>query len=395
MSSKRTALDLFAGAGGLSLGFELAGFSILGAVEIDGWAANTYRFNHPKTPVFCSDIRSIPDSIFNQFSGVDVVMGGPPCQGFSISASNRRKPNDERNFLYRHFLRAVEVTRPHAVVIENVREITRARISPMELLLDDLVKRLINLEYTVDYSILNAADYGIPQERFRFFLIASLSGKPCLSELPKSHGQNDLFVRRKPYLTLWDAISDLPEVNPWEVKEDQAIPYAKAGQNEYQQRMRQGSDMIYNHVPMRHTKRIVERFKLIPMGGDMNDVPGEHWARSRGNSANLSGRLYSQNHRRLDANLPCKTITASFYSSFVHPYQHRNLTVREAARIQGFPDVYRFTGKRTRLSHKLLTRKGIKEDLHLDQFNQVGNAVPPPLAEVLARYISSSCLVGK
>lgn len=138
---------------------------------------------------------------------------------------------------------------------------------------------------------------------------------------------------------------------------------------------------------MRHSDRIIERFSKISVGRNGECVPVEHYPRTRGESQNISGKIYSQNHRRLDPLLPSSTITASFYSSFIHPYQDRNLTAREAARIQGFPDTFHFFGKKTRLSHKLLKKKKIFEDVHLDQFNQVGNAVPPILAKKLAKAL--------
>ena len=152
---------------------------------------------------------------------------------------------------------------------------------------------------------------------------------------------------------------------------------------------RNGADMVYNHEPMRHTARVIERFKLIPINGNTQSVPSEFRNRKRGEVNELSAKVYHQNHRRLNPDVPCKTITASFYSSFVHPFQHRNITVREAARVQGFPDSFKFLGKRTTLSKKLLEKKGIFEDIHLDQFNQVGNAVSPPVAEAIGKYLKT------
>lgn len=388
---KPTVIDLFAGAGGLSYGFKMAGYSIVCAIEQDTWASDTYSLNNSEVEILCNDIRNIPDEKLARFSGVDVVMGGPPCQGFSISASNRRKLDDERNYLYRHFLRAIEIIKPRAVLIENVKEIMSAKLSDRTPILEDIKVRINRLGYSLDYGLLNASDFGVPQERHRFFLIASMDQKPKIENIQKTHGKSDLFTRRTRHLTLWDAISDLPIVEPFQLDEDACQPYDKPPTNAYQELMREGSDEVCNHIPMRHGKRMVERFKQIPIGGDMDDVPNEYRARIR-NTSILSGKVYSQNHRRLIADEPSKTITASFYSSFIHPYQNRNLTVREAARIQSFPDCYRFTGKKTKLSHKLLFRKGVIEDMHLDQFNQVGNAIPPLLGKVLADYINLNLL---
>ena len=387
-----TAIDLFAGAGGLSLGFEQAGFLVPVAIERDVWATETFEKNRSGCKVVQADITQLSDSFFNAFTGIDVIMGGPPCQGFSISASNRRDPNDPRNFLYRDFLRAVKVIKPRMVFIENVKEISTARIPSGELLLQDLCKILRGLGYEFTHSLLNAADFGVPQSRIRFFLAAGLNGVPNLQNYRSFGVESPLFKCCQPYLTLWDAISDLPSVAPRNLKEDETLNYDKEPANEYQRRMRDGCSLVYNHIPMRHTDRMMDRFRLIPIEANGKVVPNEYASRKRGNPEQISESVYGQNHRRLNPNKPFPTITASFYSSFIHPYEHRNLTVREAARAQGFPDNYRFYGKRTTLSKKLLHKKGILGDMHLDQFNQVGNAVPPILARALAEKISDFLL---
>ena len=145
---------------------------------------------------------------------------------------------------------------------------------------------------------------------------------------------------------------------------------------------------------MRHTPRMIERFKHLIENESNSSLPRELSPRLRGNVEVVSEKKYDQNHRILDPLKPSPTITASFYSSFIHPYQPRNLTVREAARLQSFPDTFIFKGKRTTLSKKLLAKKGIIEDLHLDQFNQVGNSVPPLLAQYLAKTIKSILTYG-
>lgn len=381
------AIDLFAGAGGLSLGFEQAGFSIPLVIEKDDWAADTYENNRENISVTRTDITQVDDSFFSNFTGVDAIIGGPPCQGFSISASNRRKEDDPRNYLYRDFLRAVRVIKPRVVFMENVKEIVKYRLPTGELLVSDIVRTLELMDYKVSYHIVNAANYGVPQERIRFFLIATKGFDIDISNLETFHTEQTLFQTNS-HRTIWDAISDLPEVVPRKLDENDILEYDKEPQNEYQQEMRNKSSKIFNHIPMKHTDRTIEKFKLIDVKGTVENIPEEYRSRQRGNSAVVSEKVYSQNHRRIDSNKPSPTITASFYSSFIHPYQHRNLTVREAARIQSFPDYYKFYGKRTTLSKKLLEKKGIYEDLHLDQFNQVGNAVPPLLAKSFAEHIS-------
>jgi DNA (cytosine-5)-methyltransferase 1 len=388
--TRLSAIDLFAGAGGLSVGLAGAGFEMVAAVESDAWAAGTYAMNHPVTRVIQSDIRTMSDSELREYRGVDAVVGGPPCQGFSIAASNRRKPQDPRNFLYREFVRAVAAINPRVVCIENVKEILRAKADESKPLLRDLTERLEALGYRVTHALLDAARFGVPQHRVRFFLIASRGAAITLHDI-NTHGvEGDLLIPYLPLITLGDAISDLPWVEPGTLAEDAVLPYDQEPVNEYQSELRRGSTHVTHHIPMRHTRRMIERFRLTGLGNGGDQVPAEHRARSRSNPATLSGIVYDQNHRRLDANAPCRTITASFYSSFIHPSQHRNLTVREAARIQSFPDSYKFSGKRTTLSKKLLARKGIVEDLHLDQFNQVGNAVPPRMAQALGNHLINS-----
>nr|WP_299071489.1 DNA cytosine methyltransferase [uncultured Allomuricauda sp.] len=369
-----TFLDLFAGAGGASNGLERAGFKAIGAIEIDDWAADTYEFNHPNVKVLREDITNVNDKMLSQFKGVDLIIGGPPCQGFSIAASNRRDSNDPRNQLYRHYIRAVDKIRPKFFIVENVKELAKFKMEDSSLLLDDFVKRLEDLGYKVSYDLLNAKDFGAPQDRIRFFMIGALSEEIDIKAIEQY---------KKPQRTLWDAISDLPVPK---VGVD-TMSYSKVADNDYQKISRKDSEFVFNHEPMRHTQRVIERFKLIPINGNTQNVPIEHRNRKRGKVEELSTKVYHQNHRRLNPDQPCKTITASFYSSFVHPYQHRNLTVREAARVQGFPDKFKFLGKRTTLSKKLLEKKGIFGDIHLDQFNQVGNAVSPLVAEALGQLI--------
>lgn len=378
MSQKYKAIDLFAGAGGLSLGFMNAGFDIELAIEIDDWAHQTYKANHPNVNAICSDITKLPDSYFEKYKNIDAVVGGPPCQGFSIAASNRRDPNDKRNFLYREFLRVVKITDPSFVLIENVKEISTKKNELGETILSEITKRLEDSGYQVTFDILNTKDYQIPQERKRFFLLASKFDTP------------NFPTKMKDEITLWDAISDLPEVTPRQHKEGDKFNYRVDSENKYQENLRGSSSTVQNHIPMRHTDRIIERFSHISLGNSVDKLSIEHQPRKRGSSSEISGKTYSQNHRRLSPDKPSKTITASFYSSFIHPYQNRNLTVREAARLQTFPDSFIFHGLRTRLSHKLLAKKGIHSEMHLDQFNQVGNAVPPQMAELLATQLIKS-----
>lgn len=188
-----------------------------------------------------------------------------------------------------------------------------------------------------------------------------------------------------PSLSLWDAISDLPLLNAREGKEEQ--PYVSLAQNAYQSWIRNSSQVIYNHVAMEHSQRVVERFKQIKWGESSSNVSIDYSARRRSGNGELSMINYDQNNRRLHPYKPSHTIAASFYANFIHPFQHRNLTAREGARIQFFPDNYRFLGKKTVVSHKLLHREERFNEQFLCQYNQVGNAVPPILAKTIALHL--------
>lgn len=384
-------VDLYAGAGGMSLGFAQAGHRIVAAVERDEWAAKTYQANFSGAEVSVTEVGALPESFFRRHKGVEVVIGGPPCQGFSICASNRRNPSDIRNTEIFKFVDATRRLKPKWIVLENVPEIARFRLSSGVKLIDVVSDVLRENGYRSHWYFVNAADYGVPQVRKRCLLIASANRVPDL-ESTRTHGDENLGSRQcHPWLSVSDAISDLPPVVPGAVEEDEYVRYRISSQTDYQSALRALEQGVYNHVPMRHTARLVERFKAIEVGQNEFAAWEKHAPRKRGGAIGEVGTRFSQNHRRLNPGLPSPTITAFFYSTFLHPQQHRNLTVREAARIQSFPDDFRFYGKRTTLSAKLLEKKGLHEDLKLNQFNQVGNAVPPLLARAIAHALDE-CL---
>lgn len=387
---KLTAIDLFAGAGGLSYGFEMVGFDIKLAVEKDAWAVETYAANHINKNILEADIYSLDDDFFAEYSGkVDIIMGGPPCQGFSIAASNRRKADDRRNELYREFLRAVRIVQPKIVLIENVKEIMGYKLPDGTKIVDDIKNFLGECGYIYDYNVLNCRHYGIPQDRRRFFFLAVR--KDILSEEFKLEDLMQKYVR--PELTFIEATSDLPVVRPHQYPEDAVQTYTMDAQNDFQRFLRRDCTMLYNHIPMQHTEKTVQKFIFL-QSEHGQQLPDELKPRVRGNVDTVSNASYSQNHRIIDGKKVSPTITASFYSSFIHPTQPRNITVREAARIQTFPDSFVFKGKKTTLSKKLLAKKGIFEELHLDQFNQVGNAVPPLMAQHLAQICYEFLMKG-
>jgi len=385
MMSKYTIIDLFSGAGGLSYGFEMAGCEVKLAIEKDAWAVETYKANHKNQNAFELDITTLTDDYFLSYKGkIDIVMGGPPCQGFSIAASNRRKKDDSRNTLYQHFLRAVALIEPKAVLIENVKEIVGYKLPDGTKIVEDICRFFTEHGYAYSFSILNCRRYGIPQDRKRFFFLA-IKG----SETINPFSLDDLMERYvQKEIAFNEAVSDLPVVRARQYEEDSILDYTKAPLNDYQRAMRGRCEKLYNHIPMQHTEKTVQKFEfLLQKSGDT--LPEELRPRVRSHVDIVSDASYSQNHRIIDGGKVSPTITASFYSSFIHPSQPRNITVREAARIQSFPDSFVFYGKKTTLSKKLLAKKGIFEELHLDQFNQVGNAVPPLMAQHLAEICIS------
>lgn len=394
---KPVAIDLFAGAGGFGLGFKMAGFNIPLSVEIDAWACDTLRYNDPEMTVIQDDIRN-----FNTLSSVkemclykpDIIIGGPPCQGFSVAGPARKDPNDPRNTLFIYFSQWVNFLQPKAFVMENVKGLLSRKNSEGIKVIDIIKKTFQEIGYFVEVWLLNSAEYGVPQNRERVFIVGNKLDKK-LGIPQKTHSlhllTNNILqlsleeINLLPAISLWDAISDLPPLNAREGKEEQ--PYISESQNQYQEWIRNGSKILYNHVAMEHSQRLVERFKQIKWGESSSDVATEYGAKSRSGNGDLSNKTYDQNNRRLDPYKVSHTIAASFYANFIHPFQHRNLTAREGARVQSFPDTYRFLGKKTVVSHKLLQRENRLNEKFLSQYNQIGNAVPPLLAKAIAIHL--------
>ncbi len=383
MIKKINVLDTFAGAGGFSLGFKQSGYNIIGAIEKDLWASETYSYNHKGVNVITKEIETVTDEeIKSNFTNVQVILGGPPCQGFSICNKNSGDPKDPRNSLFKELIRVSNLIKPQIIIMENVPNLIKAKTSDNEFVLDIIIKSFKEIGYNVYHTILDATNYGVPQIRKRLFVIATKQELSIPFPKPTHSLINDKLMKTP---TLWDAISDLPQINAREGQEESI--YTLKPQNEYQLTLRKNNSVLYNHVSMKHSKRIIERFSQMSWGDSVSDVPQHLKPQKRNGNGEISEKTYDQNSRRLHPNKPCHTIPASFYANFVHPYLNRNFTAREGARIQSFPDDYVFKGKPTVVSKKLLQKEERHDDNYLCQYNQIGNAVPPLLSQAIAEHL--------
>ena len=342
-------IDLFAGVGGLSLGFEQKGFEVVIANEYDESIAQAYIKNRNNPNMIIADITKLPISVtFGKYRGiVDLVVGGPPCQGYS-QKGQRKTINDPRNFLFKFFIDVVKEVSPRYFVMENVPNLLTSENGYFK---KELTSTFIELGYTINAQVLCAADYGVPQNRHRAFIIGKKqTEKPV--EMPQK-------VSRR--TTIWEAISDLAFLKSGEGSD--ISEYIKDIESDYQKKMRIGSEKLYNHIATNHSKIALERLAMIPPKGGKEHLPPEHLTKS----------IYSGTWERMNADDISVTITTRFDTpssgKFTHPYLDRAITVREAARIQSFPDTFRFYGSKT------------------SQMKQVGNAVPPLLSKKIAEAI--------
>lgn len=339
---------MFSGVGGLSLGFEMAGFSVALANEYDPSIAEAYIKNRTNPNMIIEDITKLPIELtFAPYAGkIDVVVGGPPCQGFS-QKGQRKSINDERNYLFQYFFKVVEFIKPTYFLMENVPNILTSENGYFK---DEIYALFGSLGYSIDSAVLNAADYGVPQNRRRAFILGK-QGAFCLP-LPASINQS---------ISIWDAISDLAFLKSGEGQEEQEYIYN--AQSEYQKMLRNGSNVLFNHIATQHSELALERLGLIPPNKGREVLPPEHLTKS----------IYSGTWSRMCKDKISVTITTRFDTpssgKFTHPYLDRAITVREAARIQSFPDTFRFWGNKS------------------SQMKQVGNAVPPILAKAIAANI--------
>jgi DNA (cytosine-5)-methyltransferase 1 len=340
-------LDLFSGCGGISLGFKLAGFNISGGIDIDPDSIKTFQKNFPKSKAVCESLLEYSDErILNDFEDkeIDVIVGGPPCQGFSSANRWNKENEDPRNKLFFEYLRFVELLKPKAVVIENVRGIlTRDK----GFAKDRIEKLLTDLGYTVDCKVLNASDYGVPQNRLRAFFVA----------IRKDYKETFDFeqLKSKPKVTVKEAIGELYDIdkNPINIIDEKR-------KNNYIKYLRNQKQVLLNHEIKYPAELTQDRISHVPQGGNWKDIPTELFPNNRSNR-------HSSAFKRLDENACSITIdTGNAHSNYFHPLYNRIPTVREAARIQSFKDNFVLEGSRT------------------SQYRQVGNAVPPLLAKAVA-----------
>lgn len=335
----------------MSLGARQAGIDVQIVVEADKYAAATYLRNHqPKFGVFADDIRNFKKiEIAKKRNQQVVVFGGPPCQGFSTSNQKTRTSENQTNWLFLEFLRVVKMYMPDWVVFENVKGILETEGG---IFAEEMIIELTKLGYDCVANVLNAENYGVPQRRDRFFIVASLHKQKF--DFPKP------TVNEK--VTVGEALIDLPKLENGHAT--CYLEYRDKVANEYVKLMRGELAGCHNNVVTRNAPFVIERYKHIPQGGNWENIPEELMSNYKDRS-----RCHTGIYRRLCSNSPSVVIGNFRKNMLIHPTQDRGLSVREAARLQSFPDSFIFEGS-----------IGFQQQ-------QVGNAVPPLLAEVMFRKI--------
>lgn len=343
-----TGADIFSGAGGMSLGAEMAGINISFAVENDKYAAQTFKENHKSSRVIIEDIRKIDPSTLVSHNPF-VLFGGPPCQGFSLSNTVTRNSDNEKNSLFEEFLRFIEILEPQWCVFENVEGFKSFQQGKV---VGILKKRLEDLGYTVNYDVLKASDYGVPQDRNRFFMIGNRKGVKF--QFPEKFNYQ---------LTVSDAISDLPSLVNGDMFD--SMPYKTRANNEFARLMRLESRRSKQNFVSRNKDYVIERYSHIGQGQNWRAIPDELMANYKDKS-----NCHSGIYKRLDSNKPSVVISNYRKNMLIHPFENRGLSVREAARLQSFPDNFIFQGTL----------------MYMQQ--QIGNAVPPLLAKAIFDQIN-------
>jgi DNA (cytosine-5)-methyltransferase 1 len=360
VDSRLTVIDLFSGAGGLSDGFRQSGYRVLFGSDIDPVFGETYRKSHLEAAFAAKPIQELLSKEIFSATGIckgqlDVLVGGPPCQGYSIN-NHGRGEHDPRAGLFREYLRLVQELAPKWLVMENVTGLLSIAGGQ---LIKTISEEISKLGYNVAWQVLRAEDYGVPQERRRVVIIANRIGVPIHFPIIE-YGLN-----LKPFTTIWDAIGDLPVMGL-----SGELDYACAPSTEYQSRMRKHSWKLCNHYGPKLGATNLERIRHIPSGGSWRDIP--HDLLPEGMKRAKRSDHTKRYGRPKPSDLACTILTKCdiHWGAYIHPIENRAFTVREAARLQSFSDDFVFYGSMT------------------EQFVQIGNAVPPLMALSIANAIT-------
>jgi len=347
MDQSPRVLDLFCGIGGLSLGFQRSGFDLIGGVDIWEDAARTFEQNHNGQRCLVANISETDPNEVSEFfdrdvHDLDLIVGGPPCQGFSTVG--KRDAADPRNSLWRYYLNFVSAAKPKAVLLENVEGLV---VMDRGGVCENIIRGFASIGYKAKWKLLRSADYGVPQLRKRVIFMAWRDGV--------SQPMFPLSTVSK-YVSVGEAIFDLPALGPGEV----STTYDESPQTKFQKTRRGRCRTLRNHQAANHPPHLVEILSHIPDGGNRKSIP-DHLQPKSG---------FHNSYARLASNKPAVAITSNMRkpssARATHPIQNRGLTVREGLRLQTFDDSFQVLGSRT------------------SQYLQVGNAVPPLLANALA-----------
>lgn len=341
-----TAIDIFSGAGGMSVGASMCDIEVVIAVEYDNHAAETFRVNHPNSEVIQKDIRDV--KFDEKFKNPFLLFGGPPCQGFSTSNTKTRNNENSNNSLFYEYIRQVKELTPEWFVFENVEGIKSFEKGTV---INKLEEEFQKLGYKTKWDVLTASDYGVPQNRNRFFMIGNRLDIDFV--FPE---------KQEKKITVNEAIEDLPKLNNGDSFE--ILNYKKIEVNNYARLMRGTSEKVLQNYVSRNKDYVIERYKHIKPGQNWKAIP-EEMMKNYKDTKNCHSGIY----KRLDPNSPSVVIANYRKNMLIHPFENRGLSVREAARIQSFPDSFIFKGN---LSY---------------QQQQIGNAVPPLLAKAIFEQI--------